>query len=631
MRSLFDNPEIIVPSGDFVSRFTPRPYQQLAQQNFFREVDGGADGALVRLCTGGGKTFIGSWIGADWVSRSDDHYVMVVAHERQLVHQFAEEIRELLGVEVGIEMSDDGRVRFESGLAPRFIVASRATLQEDGGTSRLYKFDWRKHWLLICDECHRWTYSMKSCRHIIDWFEQNPESRRLGLTATPERGDGVTFERLFPSVALDYRMYDLDGGPSAVNDGWAVPYDQRFVEVAGVDFANLREVAGDFKDDELDALLSQKEQLDSLIQPTLDLVEDRRTIIFNPGVGMAQAVAAAINAEREYRLENGLPCEFGEAKALDGSADEVLRNSVFEEHKSGKIQFLSVCGLCREGYNDPGIRAVAIFRPTKSRPLAEQMKGRGCRPLKGILEGLETAEERKAAIAASEKPTCMIIDLVGISGLADVASTAHLLAVGKPDSVVERANENARKKDGPVDMAEELRNAEEELEQERIEQEQLTLKLKAEAEAEAAREAARLAEEARKAEAEKMARVRSKVHYSERKVEHGGVAIGGGSSSVEPGIMPFGRFAGQKLAELPEWYLQWGAREVKQASVRKQMERELNRRYGRDTVATPSSSSPATDKQIAVLKRFGFTADGLTYGEAGRIITEKVNSKLTTA
>lgn len=609
MRNLFDN-RPVMPAEGFASRYTPRPYQLEARDSFFQLTDAGADGALVRLCTGGGKTFIGSWIGSEWVSRSDDHYVMVIAHERQLVSQFAEEIEDLLGVRVGLEMATDGRVIFGGRDTPRFIVASRATLEDRDGLSRLYKFDWRKHWLLICDECHRWTYGMKSCRHIVDWFSQNPTSKRLGLTATPERGDGVTFERLFPAVALDYRMYDLDGGPSAVNDGWAVPYQQHYIEVSGIDFKNLSEVAGDYDAEELDVLLSEKEQLDSLIQPMLETLGDKRAIIFNPGVRMAKAVADAINAEREYRLKQGELCPWGEAKSLDGSADREERNQVFSEHQSGQIQFLSVCNLCREGYNDPSLEAVVIFRPTKSRSLAEQMKGRGCRVLKGLVDGLETAEERKAAIAASNKPHCMIVDLVGVSGLEAVASTAQLIAEGKPDEVIERANQNARKKTGSIDLAAEIRQAEEELVEE-------------------ARQKAEEERQARAREAAKLARIRSSVRYRRHELQPGETIDGEQKTpKVELTTMPFGKFRGKRIFDLPTWYLEWGVDTQSGELLQKFQEvLALRQRKQRSLHA-----GPATEQQVRVLSRHGITMpENMTFAQAGELITSKLNPLLTGA
>lgn len=608
MRTLFDDiPEpVSEPAAiDIAKRFTPRPYQAEAQREFFRLDAVGVPGAIIRLNTGGGKTFLGSWIAQEWINRSPDHYAIVIAHERQLVTQFAEEIQDLLEIPVGIEMADDGNVTFGHRFAPKIIVASRQTLMEDAnGNSRLYKFDWNKNWLQIFDECHRWAYGLKSCRHIVDWFEQNPNSRRLGLTATPERSDGVSLRRIFPGVALDYRMHDLNGGPSAVNDGWAVAYDQRFVQVSGVDFKNIKQVAGDFRSDDLDDILRQKEQLDSLIVPTLDLVGTRRTIIFNPGVKMAQAVADAINSERSYRLQNGLECEFGEALSISGETPEEIRRHALHRHQSGQVQFLSVCGLCREGYNDPNIQAVAIFRPTKSRSLAEQMKGRGCRPLKGLVDGLETTEERKAAIAASEKPNCMVIDLVGVSGLADVASTAHVMAEGKPDEVIERANQNAieQAKTGAVDMEEEILKAEQQLHR-----------------------------EAEKREAERKARIRSQVNYSQRSVRAGDTVapVETNQRTVDLNTpMPFGKFKGKRIRDLPEQYLHWGVKEIRDRALKSAFQKSLNVKQGQ--YGNVNLFGPASETQKRALQKHGYSTD-VTYGEAAQIILKQINPQLTGA
>ena len=121
-----------------------------------------------------------------------------------------------------------------------------------------------------------------------------------------------------------------------MNDGWAVPYDQRFVTVHGVDFKNLKEVAGDFDADQLDEILAQREQLLSLVRPTLDLVGNRRTIIFNPGVNMAKLVASTINSEPGYNES---------AMWLSGEVSEE-RQDIYRRHQKGQFQFLSVCGLC---------------------------------------------------------------------------------------------------------------------------------------------------------------------------------------------------------------------------------------------------------------------------------------------
>jgi superfamily II DNA or RNA helicase len=498
------------PKPKKLARVTPRDYQEAGIVKTFELWGGGSVGVLFRQPTGTGKTISGSLIADQWLAQGDNYRVLILAHERQLIQQFADEIEWVLGDRPKIEMGNEHCTGKE-----RIIVASRQTLfvkgEGEDAISRLYKFDPKLNWLLVIDEAHRWARKLKSCRPIIEYFEQNPNHRRLGLTATPERTDKTTLAGLFPTIASDYRLFDVDGGRSAVNDGWAVPYDQRFITVEGVNFKNIKEIAKDFDKKELELILGESETLAKLCTPLLDLVGSRRTIIFNPGTAMAKNVALYINEKLNHEA----------AVSLDGSFPDDDRKAIYKRHQKGEFQFLSVCGLCREGYNDPGIQAVAIFRPTKSRPLAEQMKGRGCRPLKGVVSTEMSNEERRAAIARSTKPNCMIVDLVGVTGIADCASTASIMAASKPDEVINRANANMLKKPSTeaIDVAEEIRHAEEEIAAEK------EAARKAFQEAQEKREKAKAEqEERRKREREEMAkraRLDAEVSYTERKVSSG--------------------------------------------------------------------------------------------------------------
>jgi superfamily II DNA or RNA helicase len=603
-----------------------------------------------------GKTVSGTLIANRWIHRSPDHYCLVLAHERQLVSQFAQEIEDILGWRPGIEMADQ---KVFAGSMPRIVVASRQTLFErklstpngDEVASRLYKFDNQKHWLVLIDECHRWAWKLKSCQHIVEWFAGNPQSRRVGVTATPVRSsDNVSLARLFPAVASDYRYVD------AVKDGWLVPYDQRFVQVQGVDFKNLREVAGDFDEDQLETLLTERETLLSLVTPTLDLVQHRRTIIFNPTVGMAKMVAATLNEFSRYKCGHcghdqwqhkdeanelkaeckqcgsaiGPSCEIATgtlAKSLDGSYPDDERQIVYHAHQTGAFQFLSVCGLCREGYNDPGIQAVAVFRPTKSKALAEQMKGRGCRPLKGIVSSEMTVEERKDAIAASSKPNCTIVDLVGVSGMGDVASTASIFAEGKPDEVVDRANELilAAGEDGePVDVLEQLELAEQQLAEEKEEEE----RKKREAEERRKKEhEERLKREAE--EAERRRKIRGEVQYTATQVRSGQGGTSGDPKKEKVARMPFGRHKGEPISSLHENYLR-GIMRIDDLApwLKRSIEKEITKREGRSHApqAAPSAESPATVGQLNLLRRFGLP-EASTYAEAAAGIAE-INRRL---
>jgi superfamily II DNA or RNA helicase len=668
---------------------TPREYQIEAHDNSLRLFGEGIPGVLLRMATGSGKTLTASMLARTWLGRGDDYRVMVISYETQLVWQFAKEIESFIGVQPGIEMEKN---RADS--SNKIVVASRQSLLQhpgptkeqadelkslgvtelgcstkkmaesylkylrkgisvddvladietknqqpeasNGKWSRVHKFDWRLNWLIFSDECHRFAYHLKSVNHWVEWFEQNPNSKRAGLSATPKRSDGVSIgSRMFPGIAIDYPLFSREGR-CALRDGYAVPYVQKYIELEGVDFKQIKRVTegGDFDESALEKALMEDKELAGLVDPLLDMVGDRPTLIFNPGVEMAKKVARFINARCEAKCEcgqirwypkqlvgDGATCECGrfiiqenitksgdQAVELDGEVPHQVRDEYYRKFEEKKFQFLSVCGLCiaegtliltdvgdvpiedvtthmkvwdgvefvshdgvifngfkpvieyaglratenhkvltksgwetiaeckkngtpivigqlmklpvqyskesdfvfrdpeqheqqpehateqsnvydilnagprhrftangllvsncREGFDVPSIACVAVFRPVskKASSLAEQMKGRSCRPLREIariLHTLPTPEDRRKLIEESEKPNALIVDLVGITGLADCASTVEIYAEGLPDEVIKRAEDilSEKGKDEEFDVQEAIDQAEKE-------------------------------------------------------------------------------------------------------------------------------------------------------------------------
>jgi superfamily II DNA or RNA helicase len=593
-------PEAVTPRLTLYAR----DYQIKAVEETKRLWANGERGVMIRLFTGAGKTPLACLLIRYWLSLGTDYHCMILSYENELVNQFAQEVYDFLGISPGIEM---GEQIVDPEALPRIVVASRQSLLVHNGPtpeqkrdliafglkdlgpatqpmckrmlkdlangtdneiikdqierlkqcpeadaenwSRLHKFDHKKNWLVIYDEAHRHALKLKSVGHTAEWFGRNPKSVRLGMTATPKRGDGVSGREMFPAVAVDMPLMHLTK-KCAVKEGWAVPYVQRYIKVDGVDFRNLKKIAGDFDEAQLEALLGEEGMLAKLCNPMLDMVSDRQTLIFSPGVAMAKNVAAFINARCQTkcpdcstvkwfeRVSLGIDatCQCGrvlqwldvskdgdQARSIDGTVPHQDRKTVYRAHKDKEFQFLSVCGLCREGYNDPDIAAIAAFRPVRENAssLAEQMKGRSCRPPRKILKQLSecaTAEERVKLIAESEKPNALIVDLVGITGLADCASTLEIYAEGLDDNIIARAAKIIEEEglDEEVDIQEVIDRVQKQIEEEK---EKIAQRKKVEWEKQQAEKLA--AEQRRKEMAEQRARAGAEVSYTAHEVGHG--------------------------------------------------------------------------------------------------------------
>jgi superfamily II DNA/RNA helicase len=131
---------------------------------------------------------------------------------------------------------------------------------------------------------------------------------------------------------------------------------------------------------------------------------------------------------------------------LHGKTPRDERRDKLKAFSRGDFQFLCNCGLFLEGFDETSIGVVAMARPTKSRALYAQAIGRGTRTLPGLVDGLETADERRTAIAMSNKPNVLVLDFVGNSGRHKLVSTADILGGKFSDEAVALAQSIARKK-----------------------------------------------------------------------------------------------------------------------------------------------------------------------------------------
>lgn len=187
----------------------------------------------------------------------------------------------------------------------------------------------------------------------------------LGLTATPERADGLDVLAPFGGEpTAEVRL------PDAINRRLLCAF-QYFGVSDSVDLDTLAWQRGGYRDEDLDAVYSGND-----VRATLVLDKVRETLL-DPlrarGLGFCVSVAHADFMARFF-AENGIP-----AIALSAKSSPDERLSARQRLVSREVNFIFVVDLYNEGVDIPEVDTVLFLRPTESLTVYLQQLGRGLR------------------------------------------------------------------------------------------------------------------------------------------------------------------------------------------------------------------------------------------------------------
>jgi superfamily II DNA or RNA helicase len=376
-------------------KFALRDYQQAAYsaittgwETYSRQ--------LLDMATGSGKTSLLNMVAADAVKAGGR--ALLLQNRDQLVRMSAKRVYDETGIECEIEMAGEAASPF----AP-IVVASVPTLAR---VNRLTSFSDSQFDVIISDECHHslspsYSRTLNYFHYGAQSLDENwsapddgtytPIAKVLGVTATPQLAGRRQLGEFYQHVAYTYSLHD------AVRDGWLVP-PLAVMEPLPVNLKGLRARRGlnglDYNPTEVAERMVPI--IDELAKQMVRLASDRKTMAFMPSVKTASMLADALN-------RNGLQAIFVSGECLD--RDE--KTDRFIEHGPGIA--LTTAAMYVEGFDCLDVDCV-FAGITRSAPYYRQKIGRATRPLKGIVDGLETAAQRRAAIAASAKPNFLIID-----------------------------------------------------------------------------------------------------------------------------------------------------------------------------------------------------------------------------
>lgn len=327
---------------------TLRCYQEAARAAVHRAHET-VRSTLVVLPTGTGKTALAGALGLDVKARGSR--TLFLAPTITLCDQTYESMRRM-GLTVGVEQAD----REVAWPLPDVVVASVATMRG----KRLQTFPRDAFALIVVDEAHRAPGGTLYAA-ILAHFEG---AKVVGLSATPDRTDGLAMANVFESTAYEMTML------AAMRAGWLAPLDIQTAHTQW-DVQAIKEKAGEVDPLSVAAELVRSGLLHDAARTLAELGGNRKMLAFLPTVNTSKAFCVELEAA-------GLSCAH-----VDGETPPLERQRIYDAFRAGTIRVLVNCAVLTEGFDQPDVSVVALLSPTKSRSRLTQMIGRGTRTAEG--------------------------------------------------------------------------------------------------------------------------------------------------------------------------------------------------------------------------------------------------------
>jgi superfamily II DNA or RNA helicase len=275
--------------------------------------------------TGAGKTVIFIKLLTDLMDRQPGARAVVLAHREELIHQPIERLRAVAGEWLMAGTLERPRVGLLLGEQKDYdrqlTVATVQTLARPKHLARL--LDAGAVDYLITDEAHH-AISPSYLRVVAGLRQANPGLKHLGVTATPQRGDGLALANGFTHTAFTVTIADLVRAGYLVKPSWYAISTQ-------IDLAGVKTQAGDFQQTQLAQRFDTDACRQVVVAAHKEYAADRPAIAFTVSVAGAYALAEAFNA-----------AGFS-AMAADGTTDKAVRRQILADFRNGKFQILVNC------------------------------------------------------------------------------------------------------------------------------------------------------------------------------------------------------------------------------------------------------------------------------------------------
>lgn len=390
-------------------RLTPRAYQTEAVDRVAARWAEGIARQLGVAATGLGKTIIFSLLTQQLGCRT-----LILAHRDELIRQAVAKILQVWpeAPSIGIVKGSDNEV------GAHIVVASVQTVSRPNRLARLcpsydelHNDEWnswsgtlvaqRPFGLVITDEAHH--AAAPSYRRIYDHLGVGREGGPLsvGVTATPDRGDGKGLDSVYDEVSFNYdTLWGIRHGYLVDPVGLALRIDK-------LDLDTVKLSRGDYQAGDMGRAMEDVGAPRLIAAGIAQHARDRRTLAFLPTKETARHTSEACSAL-------GMRSAY-----VDENTDEPARRSIKRGLEDGDYDVVCNVMLWTEGFDVPAIDCVCVGRATKARGLYAQMVGRGLR----LYPGKSDCLVLDCVGAADQHSLITLPTLFGLPG--DIASRGH--------------------------------------------------------------------------------------------------------------------------------------------------------------------------------------------------------------
>lgn len=331
-------------------KILPNQMQLLALSNLKALRDQGKDKALLVSATGTGKTFLSAFD----VANVKPKRMLFLVHRRNIAQKAMESYQDILDDSISMGL-------YSGNQKNKNVDYIFSTVQTFSREEHLNNFETNHFDYIVIDETHR--ASAKSYQKILDYF--NPKFL-LGMTATPERTDGLDVFSLFDyNIAFEIRLHD------ALEQDMLVPFHYYGVSDIKVD-GQLLDDSATLKD------LNRTDRVNHII----DKIE-----LFGTDDGITRGlIFCSKNEESEY-LSSMMNDRGYKTIALSSASSEDERSRAIDLLETDdleiKLDYIFTVDIFNEGIDIPRVNQIVMLRPTQSAIIFVQQLGRGLRKREG--------------------------------------------------------------------------------------------------------------------------------------------------------------------------------------------------------------------------------------------------------